>query len=156
MWWKQYEPILEQKPRPAFDVLKEILAKELVEALLAFPPSEEEFEWSDERMRKKYQGRIAELPEVSIAFIELLCKLLRWDLGHETDAIDHLFRNELHFKTCPNANEQDALHLLWRGTLEHLYSRKEELADAHLKTKDLLDIIDVVEERFGKTKLQIV
>ena len=161
MWWKRYEPILESKARPAFEVLLETLAKELVEATETFPPREDDVEWTDARMAEKYRGRLADLPKVDVRMCQLLCEVLRLDLTHETDAIDHLFRNEKHRVACPSEDHVDALHLLWRGTLEHLYARKEELLselppEMSLKTKHLVQIVDHFEERYCKKMLSIV
>jgi hypothetical protein len=146
-WWKRYEPILEARPVPAVEALKDLIAKELVELFEHFPPPEHEVEFEDAKLAAKLKGRMHELPKLDIAMVTLVCRLLRLDLEHEIDAIDHLMRNDHHRDAATTPAHVDAMHLLWRGLLEHLYARKEETQGA-LKTKDLAEIVDKARDRF--------
>ncbi len=154
MWWKKYEHILERKPVPAREVLIDLLAKELCEVVSAFPPEEAEIEWGDATLQKRFAGRLNELPAIDLASGTVLAELLTLDLTHEAEAIDHFLRNDKHRDACPSANHVDALTLLWRATLEHLYVRKEETG-AVLKTKDLVDIVARFKRRFTLEKTAI-
>ena len=78
--------------------------------------------------------------------VSSLSSILVWDLKHDVEAIDHLFRNDHHRDAAPSQRHLDALHLLWRGMLEHLYVRKEDAAV--LTTNDLVDIVLRARDRF--------
>lgn len=145
-WWKRYEPILEARPVPAIEALKDLIAKELVELWEAFPPPESEVDFEDEQLAARLKGRLHELPALDAKMVTTLALLLTWDLAHEVDAIDHHFRNDHHRDAAPTLQHVEALHLLWRGLLEHLYVRKEETQV--LKTKDLVDIVNRARDRF--------
>src|SRR5688500_5577346 len=95
-WWKRYEPILEAKAIPAKEAVKDLMAKELVELWELFPPAESDVEFEDPRLAAKLKGRMHELPKLDAPFVTVLARVLAWDLKHEVDAIDHLFRNDLH------------------------------------------------------------
>lgn len=150
-WWKRYEPLLEARPVPAKEALKDLIAKEIVELFEQFPPPEHEVEFEDAHLRAKLQGRMHELPKLDIAMVTLVCRLLQMDLEHDVDAIDHLMRNDHHRAAATTPAHVDALHLLWRGLLEHLYSRKEETRGA-LKTKDLVDVVERARDRFAQRR----
>ena len=66
LWWKRYEPILEARPQPAREVLKDLVAKELVEIWQAFPPKEGELAFEDERLALRMRGRLHELPALDV------------------------------------------------------------------------------------------
>ncbi len=146
LWWKRYEPILEARPQPAREVLKDLVAKELVEIWQAFPPKEGELAFEDERLALRMRGRLHELPALDVKMVSTLSSILVWDLKHDVEAIDHLFRNDHHRDAAPSQRHLDALHLLWRGMLEHLYVRKEDAAV--LTTNDLVDIVLRARDRF--------
>ena len=154
-WWKKYEPILEQKAVPAKEVLVDEMAKLLADALLHFPPAEADMDWSDATLERKLRGRLHELPKVDGELASLLEKILLWDLTHEVDAIDHLFRNDAHRAACPTDAHVDALHLLWRGLLEQLYQWKDDASGA-LKRRDLEAIVERGISRFRKRLLDVV
>lgn len=146
-WWKRYEPILEQKPVSGADAVVDLLAKELVEALEAFPPAEHDVVWEDEALANRLRGRLGELPRVDAAMVELLARVVTWDLEHESEAIDHFFRNDHHREAAPSPAHVEAFHLLWRGILEHLYQRKD---DAHgiLKSRHLVEVVEKARVRY--------
>lgn len=147
LWWKRYEPILEQKPMSGAEAVADLVAKEIVELLEAFPPPEESVTWEDPVLAERLGGRLHELPRLDGAMVDLLAKLVTWDLEHEIDAIDHLLRNDLHRQAAPTPLHVEAMHLLWRILLEHLYQRKDD-AKGILKRKDLVDIIERARVRF--------
>lgn len=153
-WWKRYEPILEARPVPAKEALKDLIAKEMVELFERFPPPEHEVEIEDAHLRAKLSGRMHELPPLDIPMVSLVCRLLRMDLEHEIDAIDHLMRNDHHRDAATTPLHVEAMHLLWRGLLEHLYSRKDE-AQGNLKTKDLVDIVERARDRFAQRRASL-
>lgn len=150
-WWKRYESILEARPVPAIEALKDLIAKELVEVFEQFPPPEHEVEFEDAKLRARLQGRMHELPKLDIAMVTLVCRLLRMDLEHDIDAIDHLIRNDHHREAATTIVHLDAMHLLWRGLLEHLYARKEDTHGA-LKTRDLVEIVEKARDRFAQRR----
>ncbi len=152
-WWKPYEALMEQKPKAGDAVIVELIAKELVEQLEAFPPPEDSVEWTDDVMKKKFEGRLHELPGLDARFVGQLLELVRLDLDHDTERIEWLLRNNHHREACPTHNHVDALHLLWPVVLEHLYSRKEE-CQGILKKKHLTEICEQAEARFRARRLQ--
>ena len=141
MWWKRYEHILEKKPVSGAEAIKDLIAKELAELYAGFPPTEGEVAWSDPHLEERFAGRLSELPHVDAGMVRILTQVVVWDLAHETDAIDHFFRNQLHREVASTEVHVEALHLLWRNVVEHLYARKEECSDI-LKRADLVDIAE--------------
>lgn len=149
MWWKRYEPILEAKPKPGEEVVLDLMAQELCDICEAFPPKAADIAWEDPRRQKRFAPQLEQMPAIDLPFAKLLATLLRFDLGHEPEAIDHLFRNELHREACPTDLHQEAVFFLWPGLVEVLLAHKEELT-GRLKTKDLLSVIDRFEAKFEK------
>lgn len=154
MWWKPYESILERKPVEAKEALLDLLAQELVEGLEAFPPAEQDIAWSDPLLQKRFAGKMESLPNVDVAMVDVLAQVLIFELQHEPEKVDHLLRNDLHREAFPTAAHNDALHLLWRGTLEHLYVRKEDASGA-LKSKDLVTIVEKMADRFRRKAMLV-
>lgn len=146
-WWKRYEPILEAKPVPAKEALKDMIAREIVELFTAFPPAEHEVDLEDQKLAARLRGRFHELPKLDVPMVTLVCRLLQMDLEHDVDAIDHLMRNQHHREAATTEAHVDALHFLWRGLLEHLYARKDETTGI-LKTRDLVDIVERARDRY--------
>jgi hypothetical protein len=154
-WWKPYEPLLEQKAKAGDAVVVELIARELVEVLEAFPPAEHDVDWSDERFAARFRERLPSLPRPDARFVGLLLKLVRLDVEHEAEQIDWMIRNGHHKDACPTAAHEHALHFLWPLVVEHLYQRKDE-CNGILTRKHLLRICDEAEERFRRRALQIV
>lgn len=146
-WWKKYEPILEARPRPGEEVIKDLIAKELVELFESFPPDERNVEWEDAALERRFKGRLGELPRLDIAMVNALARLVTWDLDHEIEAIEHWFRNDQHRTEAPTPAHVEALHFLWRTVAEHLYQRKEECRGV-LKRQDLIDIVAQAQHRY--------
>ncbi len=153
-WWKRYEPILEQKPVSGDVAIVDLIGKELVEMLEAFPPPEQDVDWGDETFARKYRGRLHELPKLDARFVAQLMEFVRLDVDHDNDRIEWLLRNDHHRVACPTHLHVDALHLLWPVVVEHLYQRKEETRGI-LKRKHLLDICTSAEERFRRNALRM-
>ena len=154
MWWKRYESILERKPVEAKEALINLLAQEIEEVVAAFPPAEHEVSWDDPRLKARFAGRLETLPPVDVAMAALLAEVLILDLTHESEAIDHMLRNDRHKVACPTVDHEDAFRFLWRGTLEHLYVRKED-ANGALKSADLVTIVERFLARFKHASLHI-
>jgi len=152
-WWKPYEALMEQKPKAGDRVIVELIAKELVEQLEAFPPAEDSIDWSDETARRKYQGRLYTLPGLDARFVGQLLEIVRLDLDHDTDRLDWLIRNDHHRDACPTQAHVDALMLLWPVVVEHLYTRKDE-CNGILKRAHLIEICTDAEARFRQRRLQ--
>jgi hypothetical protein len=146
-WWKPYEALMEQKPKSGDAAIAELLAKELVEFLEAFPPAEDTIDWADDAFAAKYRGRLHELPKVDVPFCATLFELVQLDLNHETERIDWIIRNDHHRASCPTQAHIDALMLLWPVLVEHLYTRKDECKGI-LKRAHLLEICADTERRF--------
>jgi hypothetical protein len=154
-WWKPYEALMETKPTAGDVAVVDLVAKELVEVLESFPPREADVDWSDERMAARYRGRLAELPRPDVRFVEVLLRLVRLDLEHETEQIDWLMRNGHHKDACPTPAHDEALLLLWPVVVEHLYQRKDE-CQGLLKRTHLVQVCDKVVERFRRRAQQVV
>jgi hypothetical protein len=146
-WWKPWEALMERKPVSGDVAIVELLGKELVEFLEAFPPAEDAVDWSDASFSARYRGRLETLPRLDSRFVGQLFEIIRLDLDHETERIDWLLRNHHHREACPTAGHIDALMLLWPVLIEHLYSRKEE-CHGILKRRHLHDILQEAEQRF--------
>lgn len=151
-WWKRYEPLLEAKAVSGERALVDLIAKEIVELWEEFPPQEHDVSWEDPRLAARFAGRMAELPRLDGAFVDLIAQLVIWDLDHQSDAIDHFIRNELHRTAAPTAAHVDAMHLLWRALVEHLYQRKDD-AQGILKRKHLCDIVEAARVRFRARRI---
>ena len=154
-WWKPYEPLLEQKPVAGDVAIADLIAKELVEVLEAFPPGEDEVDWTDEAFARRYRGRLATLPKLDARFVALLLTIVRLDLEHEHEQIDWMMRNEHHREACPTLLHDDALKLLWPVVVEHLYQRKEECRGI-LKPAQLVGVCVQAEERFRRRAMRLV
>lgn len=154
MWWKPYESILERKPVEAKEALLDLLAQELVEGLEAFPPADQDMAWSDPVLEHRFAGKMATLPKVDVPMVDILAQILTFELEHEPEKVDHLLRNDLHREAFPTAAHDGALQLLWRGTLEHLYVRKEDASGA-LKSKDLVTIVERMADRFRRKAMLV-
>ena len=146
-WWKPYERLLETKPVSGVEAVKDLVAKELVEMWAAFPPAESEVAWEDPALEKKLRGRLHELPRLDARMVELVARLVALDLAHEIEAVDHLFRNNAHREAAPTPVHVEALHLVWRATLELLEARKED-ARGLLKRADLGDVLERARARW--------
>lgn len=151
-WWKRYEPLLEAKPVAGTTALVDLIAQELVELWEAFPPREQDVTWEDPRLEARLAGRLAELPRLDAAMVDLVAKLVTWDIEHALEAIDHLLRNGLHRDAAPTDAHVDAMHLVWRALLEHLYQRKEDARGA-LKGKDLIESVERARVRFRARRI---
>jgi hypothetical protein len=146
---------METKPVSGADATVDLVAKELVEVLEAFPPREVDVDWSDERLAARYRGRLAELPRPDARFVEVLFRLVRLDLEHEAEQIDWMMRNGQHKDACPTPAHDEALLLLWPVVVEHLYQRKDD-CQGILKRAHLLQVCDKVVDRFRRRAPQIV
>lgn len=149
MWWKPYEALLEAKPVPAEAVLLDLIAQELVEMCRHFPPRADEIIWFDATLEDKWAHRLEELPRVNAPMASLLGKLLRWDLRHEIDVIDHFVRNSAWRDACDTESHWGTIQICWRAGLELLYQRKEDCAGL-LKRGDLERIVELFVARFAK------
>jgi len=154
-WWKRYEAILEQKPVSGDVAVADLIAKELVEMLEAFPPAEQDIEWTDDNFARRYQGRLHELPRLDARFVAQLLEIVKLDLDHDTDKIDWIWRNDHHREACPSAAHVDALRLLWPVIVEYLYQRKDECQGV-MKRSHLMGICDNAIARFRKNALRIM
>ena len=154
-WWKPYEALMEQKPVAGDVAVSELIAKELVEMLAAFPPAEDEIDWTDENFARRYRGRLATLPRLDPRFVACLMQIVRLDLDHDAEQIDWLLRNEHQREACPTPLHDDTLKLLWPVVVEHLYQRKDECKGI-LKRSHLTAICTQTEERFRQRALRIV
>jgi hypothetical protein len=154
MWWKRYEPILEAKPKPGEEVVLDLMAQELCDICEAFPPKASDIHWEDSRRQQRFGPKLPDMPAIDLPLVRLIASLLRFDLGHEPEAIDHLFRNELHRAACPTPLHEEAVFFLWPGLVEVLLAHKEELS-GRIKTKDLLSVIDRFEKRFEKRRVAV-
>ncbi len=151
-WWKPFEALMETKPVAGDVAVVDLVARELVEVLQAFPPAEADVDWTDERAAARFRGRLQTLPHLDARFVGLLLRVVRLDLEHDTDQIDWLLRNGHHKEACPTAAHEEALHLLWPVVVEHLYQRKDECRGV-LKRQHLLAIVDKADERFRRRAL---
>lgn len=152
LWWKRYEPLLEAKTVSGASALTDLIAREVVELWEAFPPAEHEVAWEDPTLEARLAGRLGELPRLDPAFVDLVAQLVTWDLEHEMDAIDHLLRNDRHRAAAPTAAHVEAMHLLWRALVEHLYQRKDD-ADGILKRAHLVEIVEKARVRFRARRI---
>lgn len=146
-WWKPYEALMERKPVTGDVAIVELLAKELVEFIEAFPPAEDSIDWSDASFAARYRDRLHTLPRLDSRFVAQLFEIIRLDLDHETDRVDWLLRNDHHRDACPTQAHIDALMLLWPVLVEHLYSRKEECRGV-VKRTHLHDVCEQTVARF--------
>jgi hypothetical protein len=153
-WWKPYEPLLEVKPVSTDVVLQDLVAKEGAEMCLHFPPDEGTVDWMDPSLEKRLSGRLDELPKPDLAQVEVIAQLVKWDLEHEHEAIDHYFRNNKHKDVCPSADAENTLHFLWRGVLELFFMRKDE-STGHIKRKDLIAAAEQLPAQFTKLKERV-
>lgn len=149
MWWKPYEALLEAKAVPAHEVLLDLIAQELVDMCLQFPPRADEIIWFDNALREKWASRFDELPAISPAMAGILGALWRWDLRHEIEAIDHFVRNGAWRRGCGTEFHWGTVQIVWRAGLEFLYQRKDDCGGL-LKRTDLERIVERFEERFAR------
>jgi hypothetical protein len=155
VWWKRYEGLLERKPVPAKEVLKDFLAKELVEICEAFPPAKEDVAFEIESQRVRFADKLEHMPKVSLAMAELLAKIVTLELEREHDAVAHLFRNGEHKESCAAPYAEDALMFLWPLVVDVLLQRKEEAQNA-LSRRDLIDIVERFRSQFRSRRMLLM
>jgi hypothetical protein len=146
---------METKPVAADVAVMDLVARELVEMLEAFPPSEDSVAWEDERLAARFRGRLALLPRLDARFVTQLLHIVRLDLEHEAEHIDWLLRNGGHKVAAPTDAHEDALRLLWPAVVEHLYQRKDD-SRGLLKRAHLVQVCERAEERFHARSASLV
>jgi len=153
-WWKPYEALMESKAVPAIDIVVQLIAREAAEMCLHFPPPANQIDWVDPRLQKRIGGRLDELPKVNTQMVDVIAKLLTWDLSHEIDAIDHYFRNEKYADVIDSDDKLTAIHFLWRGIMEMFSQRKEEAKRA-LKARHLIEAAGLITQEYERLKRQL-
>jgi hypothetical protein len=141
VWWKRYEGLLERKPVPAKEALKDLLAKELVEICEAFPPAKADVAFEIEGQRLRFADKLEHMPKIDLGMAEMLAKIVTLELEREHDAVSHLFRNGGHKEACASPYAEDALFFLWPLVIDVLLQRKEEAQNA-ISRRDLVEVVE--------------
>jgi hypothetical protein len=137
--------VLDQKPRPVLDVLKDEVAKLLSGQLQRWPLPLEELD-------PAYAGRHApalapDAPRPSAAVYTQSFRLARWELERDIAAVDDYFRNLRFLEAGLGPGDKAALLVLSRWLTEQALALAEA-TEGRVKRPDLVDILERTERRW--------
>lgn len=146
----RWERILDSKPIPVLEHLKNEVAKLLTKDLSGWPPPMLEVDADYALKNAATLGPDAPRPEGKV-FLEAI-QLAKWDLDREFDAYDDYMRNERFLERGLIATDKNVLLLLQRWMTEQLLALGEA-TDGRVKRKDMLDILDRLSRNMGLTMI---
>ncbi len=136
--------VLDQKPRPVLEVLKDEVAKLLAGQLQRWPLPLEEL---DPTYATRHAAAFApEAPRPAQAVYIQSFRLARWELERELDAVDDYFRNMRFLGYGLSAADKPALLVLSRWLTEQALALAEA-TEGRVKRADLVDILAQTERR---------
>ncbi|MEN9800844.1 MAG: hypothetical protein RL653_4541 [Pseudomonadota bacterium] len=131
--------VLEQKPRPVLEVLKDEVAKLLEKELRRWPLPVEEL---DPAYAARHASAFAlDAPRPALAVYRQAFLLARWELEREVLAVDEYFRNERYLEAGLGPTDKPALLVLSRWLTEQMLALAEATA-GRVKRPDLVDMLE--------------
>lgn len=146
----RWERILDSKPIPVIEHLKDEVAKLLTKDLATWPPQMMDVDPDYAARNVSTLGPDAKKPEPKV-FLEAV-RLTKWDLDREFDAYDDYIRNERFIERGLAATDKPVLLLLQRWLTEQLLALGEA-TEGRIKRKDMLDVLDRLSRNLGLTLL---
>ena len=137
--------VLDQKPRPVLEVLKDEVSKLLAGHLQQWPPPMEEV---DPAYAERHAGALSpDAPRPVPALYVQSFRLARWELEREVAAVDDYFRNArfLEFGLAPA--DKSTLLVVSRWLTEQALALAEA-TEGRVKRADLVDILSRTERLY--------
>lgn len=130
--------VLEQKPRPVLDVLKDEVARLLEKELRRWPLPVEEL---DPTYAARHAAAFApDAPRPALPAYQQAFQLARWELEREVLAVDDYFRNDRYVEIGLGPQDKSALLVLSRWLTEQALALAE-VTGGRVKRPDLVDIL---------------
>jgi hypothetical protein len=140
----RWERILEQKPQELKDYVLDRVADQLVADLREFPPRIDE--WLDDVLRSRYADVLARVSRPGLDTFRVACELAREEMLREYERIDRFCRSPELGRLLPDALEQQTAHFVTRYLVDSALAF-QELAQGKFKRRDLVTLIEKVEDR---------
>ena len=130
--------VLEQKPRPVLEVLKDEVARLLEQELRRWPLPLEEI---DPAYAERHAAALApDAPRPALPVYPQAFRLARWELEREVLAVDDYFRNDRYLELGLGPQDKSALLVLSRWLTEQALALAEATG-GRVKRPDLVDIL---------------
>jgi hypothetical protein len=140
-----YEWLYERESQPLKSYVLDEVAKQLALAVEQFPPTIEEWEREDLRLRfEPLLSRPAERPRLAI--VRAALTLYRWELERQLEAIDSYMRSETWRKQQLEAAEFETALFLWHYWVDQTLAF-QEFAQNKFKRQELLGLADRMQTR---------
>lgn len=146
----RWERILESKPIPVLEHLKDEAAKFLARDLQSWPPPMIEIDADYAKKNIDVVGPDSKRPEDKV-LLEAI-RLAKWDLDREFDAFDEYMRNQRYLDRGLRESDRAVLLFLQRWLTEQLLGLNEA-TEGRVKRKDMLDVLDRLSRLMGLTLL---
>lgn len=146
----RWDFLLETKPVPLVEHLKDEVAKLLAQELQSWPPPMTELDpaW----VRKHATVFEPGAPRPSDALYREAFRVTRWELERDVEAVDDYMRNQRFLERGLAPTDKSALLVLSRWLTEQLL-QLSEATENRVKRKDLIDILEKLSRRLGLTQL---
>lgn len=146
----RWDFLLETKPVPLVEHLKDEVAKLLARELESWPPPMTELDpgW----VRKHATVFEPGAPRPPDALYREAFRLARWELERDVEAVDDYMRNQRFVERGLAPTDKSALLVLSRWLTEQLL-QLTEATENRVKRKDLIDILEKLSRRLGLTQL---
>jgi len=140
----RWDHILDQKPQEIRDYVLDKVAGQLVEDLRNFPPRIEE--WLDAALEARYAQVLSRLGRPELDTYRVACELARQEMLREYELIDRFCRSDEYRRLLPNSLEEQSAHFVTRYLVDSALAF-QEFAQGKFKRRDLVTLIEKVEER---------
>jgi hypothetical protein len=128
------------------EMLQDLVAAELHEQCVTFPPRGEDVAWADPAFERRFRSTLPHLPGPDSPMIAFLCQVLDLEIDHDVEEIDRLVHSPALERVCNGAAARETFHYLWRTLLHHLEARAAEL-DPPLKRAEKHRVVDALRRR---------
>lgn len=146
----RWERLLDSKPIPIIEHLKDEVAKMLTKDLEAWPPPMFDIDPAYAQKNAAVIGPDAKKPDQK-TFLEAI-RIAKWDLGREFDAYDDYMRNQRYLERGLQETDRAVLLFLQNWLTEQLLGLGEA-TESRIKRKDMIEILDRLSRNLGLTLL---
>ncbi|MFL5319193.1 MAG: hypothetical protein ACJ790_06015 [Myxococcaceae bacterium] len=142
----RWDHLLETKPIPLLEHLKDEVAKLLAKELANWPPPMEELDPAFLQKNAQLFEPGAQRPK-DLVYVEAF-RLTRWEMERNVDAVDDYMRNSRFVERGLEPTDKSALLVLSRWLTEQMLALSES-TNGRTKRKDLIEILDRLERRLN-------